>query len=46
MSDKVYILKEHVRDFKRSDLDFELHNQFGFDYDTHSEVVELEKGQG
>lgn len=46
MSDKVYILKEHVGDFERSELDFELHNQFGFDYDTHSDFVELEKGQG
>lgn len=46
MSDKVYVLKEHVGDFERSELDFELHNQFGFDYDTHSDFVEITKGQG
>lgn len=46
MSDKVYILKEHVGDFERSELDIELHTQFGFDYDTHSDFVEIEKGQG
>lgn len=46
MSDKVYIMKEHVGDFDHSELDFELHNRFGFDYDTHSDFVELEKGHG
>jgi hypothetical protein len=46
MSDNVYIMKEHVGDFEHSDLDFHLHKRFGFDYDIHSEFVELEKGQG
>jgi hypothetical protein len=46
MSDKVYILKEHVGDIEHSELDFELHNKFGFDYETHSDFVELEKGRG
>jgi hypothetical protein len=46
MMDKVYVTKEHIGDFSYSELDFELHEKFGFDYDTHSDFVELERGHG
>lgn len=46
MKNTVYIVKELVGDFERDELDFELHNEFGFDYDEHQGFVELTKGNG
>ena len=46
MKPTVYIVKEHVGDFEREELDFELHSEFGFDYDECQGFVEITKGRG
>lgn len=46
MKPTVYVVKEHVGDFERDELDFELHEEFGFDYDECQGFVELNKGRG
>lgn len=38
------ITKEVIGDVEHSDLDFILRSEFGFDYDTNSDFVELLKG--
>lgn len=43
---KVYVTKRLVADIEHSEIDFDLYNQFGFDYDTHSEFVDIQMGQG
>lgn len=42
---KVYVTKRLVDDIEHSEIDFELYNEFGFDYDTHSEFVEIPIGK-
>lgn len=44
MGENIYITKEVIDDVEHSELDFILHGEFGFDYDTHSDFVELLKG--
>jgi hypothetical protein len=46
MEEKMYITKEVINDVEHSELDFILHSEFGFDYDTHSDFIELLKGNG
>lgn len=46
MKPTVYVVKEHVGDFERDELDFDLHSEFGFDYDECQGFVELTKGRG
>jgi hypothetical protein len=41
---KVYITKKHINNKNQSELDFELQDEFGFNYDD--EFVEIEKGHG
>jgi hypothetical protein len=43
---KVYVKKELIVDESFSELDFDLQNEFGFDYDEHEEFVELSVGIG
>ena len=43
---KVYITKKLIDDIEHSEIDFDLHNQFGFNYDTHSDFIEIENDQG
>ena len=40
----IYITKEVIVNVEHSELDFILHSDFGFDYETHSDFVELLKG--
>jgi len=35
-----------VDDIEHSEIDIELYSEFGFDYDTHSEFVDIQMGQG
>ena len=46
MSKNVYIMKELIDDVEYSELDFNLHNQFDFDYEVHDDFITLNKGQG
>jgi hypothetical protein len=43
---KVYITKKHINNKNQSELDFELQDEFGFNYDDYDEFVEIEKGHG
>jgi hypothetical protein len=44
MEENIYITKEVIANVEHSELEFILYSDFGFDYDTHSEFVELLKG--
>ena len=46
MEDTVYVSKKLVSDESVGEIDFDLYEEFGFSYDTHSEFVELAQGQG
>lgn len=46
MSNNVYIKQTLVEDHSVSELDFEMHREFGFDYDTHSDFVTIHDGYG
>jgi hypothetical protein len=41
---KIYITKKHINDSNQSGLDFELQDEFGFNYDDYEEFVETQKG--
>ena len=43
---KIYVTKRLVDDIEYSEIDFKLHNEFGFDYDIHEEFVEIQMGRG
>lgn len=43
---KVYITKKHIKNSNQSELDFELHEEFGFNYENYDEFVEITKGRG
>jgi hypothetical protein len=42
--DNIYVTKEVIDDVEHSEIDFLIREEFGFDYDVHSEFVELEVG--
>lgn len=44
--EKVFITKKHIVDCDFRGIDFDLHDEFGFNYDEHEEFVELQSGQG
>jgi len=43
---KVYVTKTHVDDFSVDELDFVLHDEFGFDYEVHDDFEVIRKGDG
>jgi hypothetical protein len=45
-NNRIYIIKEHVGSFEHGELDYELSNRFGFEYEDGSSFIELEKGHG
>jgi hypothetical protein len=46
MSNNVYIKQTLVSNESFDELDFQLHREFGFDYDTHDDFVTIQEGQG
>lgn len=46
MEENIYITKEVIGDVDHSELDFILHSEFGFDYETYDDLVEIEVGNG
>jgi hypothetical protein len=46
MNNNVYITQELVGDIEHSEIDIDLHDQFGFDYETASNFITIERGQG
>lgn len=45
-SNNIYVKKTHIADISVSELDIELNEAFGFDYDIHEDFVELQDKQG
>ena len=45
MSQNIYITKTLVANDNQSELDFVLQDEFNFSYDTHEQLVEIEKGK-
>lgn len=45
MSKNIYITKTHITDSNESELDFVLHDEFGFDYDKFDDIVTISKGK-
>lgn len=43
---KMYITKEVIGDVGHSEIDFLIQSEFGFDYETYDELVEIEVGNG
>lgn len=43
-TDKVYITKEVIDNIEHSEIDFLIRDEFGFDYENHSNFVEIEIG--
>lgn len=43
--EKVFITKKHIADNDFSEIDFDLHEEFGFSYDEHEEFVEIQSGR-
>ena len=46
MSSKMFVKKTHIDDFGFSELDFDLHEEFNFDYNELDEFDEICSGQG
>ena len=42
----MYIKKTLVEDHSFSEIDFDLNEEFGFDYDEHDELIEIVQGHG
>ena len=42
----MYITKEVIEDVEHSEIDFLIHEEFGFDYENEQELVEIEVGNG
>lgn len=42
----VYIKKTHIEDVEYSELDLEMQEKFGFDYDDENDFITIEEGQG
>jgi hypothetical protein len=42
----IYITKKHIEDESFGELDFDLHEEFGFDYEKDDDFITLENGQG
>lgn len=42
---KIYIKKELISDESIGEIDFDLHEEFGFSYDEHEEFIELTDGR-
>lgn len=43
---KMYITKEVIDDVEHSEIDFLIRDDFGFDYETYDDLVEIEVGNG
>ena len=46
MEEIMYITKEVIGDVEHSEIDFLIRDEFGFDYENHQELVEIEVGNG
>lgn len=46
MVEKMYITKEVIENINHSEIDFLIKEEFGFDYETYYDLVELEIGNG
>lgn len=46
MVEKMYITKEVIENINHSEIDFLIQSEFGFDYETYDELVEIEVGNG
>jgi hypothetical protein len=46
MEEIMYITKEVIEDVEHSEIDFLIHEEFGFDYENEQELVEIEVGNG
>lgn len=42
---KVYVTKKLIDDVEHSEIDFDLYDEFKFNYDTHSEFVKIPIGK-
>ena len=42
----MYITKEVIENINHSEIDFLIQSEFGFDYETYDELVEIEVGNG
>lgn len=42
----MYITKEVIGDVEHSEIDFLIRDDFGFDYETYDDLVEIEVGNG
>ena len=45
MSNNVYITKTAISEVEVSEIDFLLYEKFGFNYDTHDDIVTIENGR-
>jgi predicted metallo-beta-lactamase superfamily hydrolase len=45
MSNNIYVTKTAIAEVEVSEIDFLFNTKFGFDYDTHDDIVTIENGQ-
>jgi hypothetical protein len=46
MEENFYITKEVIKDIEHSEIDYLIHEEFGYDYENDQELVEIEIGNG
>ena len=46
MSNNIYYTKVLVDDVEHSEIDMDLHDLFGFDYEKYDDIVEIRQGYG
>jgi hypothetical protein len=46
MDENFYITKEVIKDIEHSEIDYLIHEEFGYDYENDQELVEIEIGNG
>ena len=42
----IYVTKKHINDISIDEIDFDLHEEFGFDYEKNDSFITLDNGQG
>jgi hypothetical protein len=46
MEENFYITKEVIKDIEHSEIDYLIHEEFGYDYENDQELVEIKIGNG